>query len=77
VQGLPWAAGLVGAPLVGARKSAMPTREATRGLHLRDTLLAATPPVKAPEIDGQAKAAPYTGPDDEPGGGGVCPPVRT
>jgi hypothetical protein len=27
----------------------------------------ATPPIRAPALDGQAKAAPYTGPDDEPG----------
>src|ERR1035437_10219005 len=26
----------------------------------------ATPPIRAPAFDGHAKAAPYTGPDDEP-----------
>jgi hypothetical protein len=29
---------------------------------------ATTPPMKAPTLDGHAKAAPYRGPDDEPQG---------
>jgi len=30
---------------------------------------ATTPPIRAPALDGHAKAAPYTGPEDERGGG--------
>ena len=81
----------VGAPLVGARKSALPTGGQARGLPLRNMWLAATPPIRAPAFDGRAKAAPRTGPDEEDvaaslprhaaaygrrENGGVNPPLR-
>ena len=50
--------------------SAVLDREVTawgRGCKAHDGrhVASATPPIRAPAFDGHAKAAPYTGPDDE------------